>query len=93
MPRMTGNDGVPRRKISISISEEALKMIEQMAQSQGGSFISHVIEDCVRQVHRRWAKENRRIAKVPKRSPTRAQREALVRATRTVSTKRRRRGE
>jgi metal-responsive CopG/Arc/MetJ family transcriptional regulator len=91
---MTGNDGA-RRKISISISEEALAMIEQMAQSQGGSFVSHVIEDCVRQTHRRWEKENRRTpAKkpIPKRVPTRAQRDALVRGTKTVESKRRRRG-
>ena len=92
MPRMTGSDG-ERVKTSISISAEAFRMIEEMAQSQGGSYVSHVIEDAVRQLHKRWQKENRRRPTVPKRAPTRAQRDALARATRTVSSKRRRRGD
>jgi metal-responsive CopG/Arc/MetJ family transcriptional regulator len=94
MPRMMGNDG-KRRKISVTLSEEAMEMIGSMAESQGGSYVSHVIEDCVRKEYRRWQKEHRRttmpMKPVPKRSPTKAQRVALEQATKTVSKKRRRR--
>jgi hypothetical protein len=96
MPRMMGNDG-KRQKISITLSEEALEMIGRMAESQGGSYVSHIVEDCVRKQYRRWEKEHRRTSlpmkPVPKRAPTPAQRVALERAGKTVATKKRRRRE
>lgn len=93
MPRMTGTES-RRRKISITLSQDAMGMIEQMASWKGGSYLSHVIEDCIRQVHRRWEKDNRRSISKPitRRAPTRAQMDAIERATATVAaTKRRRR--
>lgn len=90
MPRMTGNEG-RRRKLSVSLSEDAILMIEQIAAWQGGSYLSHVIEDCVREVHRRLEKENRRSIAKPhaRRAPTRAQLDALERANDRLSKRRR----
>lgn len=56
MPRMAGSDG-PKRKVSLTLSQEAFDMIEQVAAARGGNYYSRIVEEAIRVYHARLMKD------------------------------------
>jgi hypothetical protein len=86
MGKLVGADErLPRKRVNVTLSEEGLGMIEEIAMARGGAYISQIIEECVREFHKRWQK-GRGLRKIKQRRPsptnrlTKAQREALDKA-------------
>jgi len=81
MPKAAGSNNVTKRSIGISLSKDAIRMLDEISLSEGGVYRSQLVEASVRMYYRHWVSStcnrSRVLPRAKRAAMTPAQRAAV----------------